>query len=369
VSATSPVPAEPIRVGVLGCGQIAQIMHLPFLAESPDFTIAAVCDLSASTAEAMARRYGARVAADGDALMADPDLDAIVICSYDHAAPAIAALDAGKHVLIEKPLAFTPEEGRAVLAAEERSGLVAMVGYMKLFDPGFLEGLRRFADAGEHRARTVHDFAGRFDIAKTMYDQERFDDAPADVLRAGQLEVERKVAAHLGPHAEHADLYTLLLMLAAHDLSVVRAAFGAPDRVAYASTRDPKHLLAVLEYDDAAAVVFEMGTGTKYDWWDEWVGVTTDTGEVRVAFSHPYVRYAPTTVALRETRSGMGAESVLSAGPDDPFRLELRHFAAAIRTGADPVSRVAGALADLELATDIIRRLPVTAAATTKEAA
>lgn len=351
--------APPIRVGVLGCGQIAQIVHLPFLAESPDFEIAAVCDLSAMTAAAMATRYDARVAVDTDALVADPGLDAIVICSYDHAAPAIAALDAGKHVLIEKPLAFTPEDGSAVLAAAERSDRVAMVGYMKLFDPGFRDGLRRFAEAGEHRVRTVHDLAGRFDIAKTMYDQERFHDAPAQVLREGQQEVSQKVVAHLGTHAEHAELYTLLLMLSAHDLSVVRVAFGTPDRVAYASSRDPKHLLAVLEYDSAASVVFEMGTGTKYDWWDEWVAVSTDTTEVRVEFSHPYVRYAPTTVHVRETRDGLGAAAVLSAGTDDPFRLELRHFAHAIRSGADPISTVAGALEDLELATDIIRRLPV----------
>jgi predicted dehydrogenase len=352
--------SEPIRVGVLGCGQIAQIMHLPFLAESPDFTVEAVCDLSPLTAAAMGSRYGARVVRDLDALVADPDLDAVVICSYDHAAPAIAALEAGKHVLIEKPLAFTPDEGRAVLAAAGRSGAVAMVGYMKLFDPGFREGLERFAVAGEHRVRTVHDLAGRFDVAKTMYDQERFDDAPADVLRAGQEEVVRRVAAHLGTHAQHADLYTLLLMLSAHDLSVIRVAFGVPDRVAYASSRDPKHLLAVLEYDAAAAVVFEMGTGTRYDWWDEYVSVATDTTEVRVEFSHPYVRYAPTTLSIKETRGGMGSTAVLSAGTDDPFRLELRHFAHAIRTGANPVSTVAGALEDLELATAIIRRLPAT---------
>ena len=352
--------SAPIRVGVLGCGQIAQIVHLPFLAESPDFVIAAVCDLSARTEQAMADRYGARVVPDAAALAADPDVDAIVICSYDHADPAIAALDAGKHVLIEKPLAFTPEEGRAVLAAEQRSGRVALVGYMKLFDPGFAEGLRRFAEAGEHRVRTVHDLAGRFDVAKTMYDQERFDDVPAEVLLEGQRQVARRIGAHLGDHAEHVDLYTLLLMLSAHDLSVIRVAFGAPDRVAYASSADARHLLAVLEYDDAAAVVFEMGTGTRYDWWDEYVAVATDTAEIRVEFSHPYVRYAPTTLRIRETRSGMGAASALSAGTDDPFRLELRHFARAIRTGADPVSTVAGALEDLELATAIVRRLPVT---------
>jgi predicted dehydrogenase len=351
--------ARPVRVGVLGCGQIAQIMHLPFLAESPDFDIVGVCDLSRQTADAMARRYGARLATtSGDELIADPEIEAIIVCSYDHAPAALATLRAGKHLLVEKPLAFTPAQGRAVLEAAEAANAVAMVGYMKLFDPGFEEGLRRFADCGEHRVRTVHDLAGRFDIAKTMYDQERYDDVPPHLLAADRAAVEARIRAHLGAHAEHAELYTLLLMLAAHDLSVVRVAFGRPDRVAYATSRDPRHLLAVLEYADAAPVVFEMGTGTRYDWWDEWVGVSTDTAEVRVTFSHPYIRYAPTVISLRETRFGMGADTLVTAPPDDPFRRELRHFAHAIRTGAPVRSTIAGGLADLELATDIITALP-----------
>ncbi|HWG24597.1 Gfo/Idh/MocA family oxidoreductase [Actinospica sp.] len=361
-------PSRPVRVGVLGCGQIAQIMHLPFLAESPDFEIVGVCDLSRRTVDAMARRYGARLATtSSSALIADREIEAVIVCSYDHAPAAIATLRAGKHLLVEKPLAFTPAEGRAVREAAEAAGTVAMVGYMKLFDPGFEEGLRRFAECGQQRVRTVHDLAGRFDIAKTMYDQERFDDIPAHLLAADRAAVEARIREHLGTHAEHAELYTLLLMLAAHDLSVVRVAFGRPDRVAYASSRDPKHLLAVLEYADAAPVVFEMGTGARYDWWDEWVGVAGDTAEVRVTFSHPYIRYAPTVISLRETRFGMGAETQVTAPPDDPFRRELQHFAQAIRTGAPVRSTIAGGLADLELATDIIAALPLATGAAPTE--
>ncbi|MCU1529563.1 MAG: hypothetical protein JWP75_3326 [Frondihabitans sp.] len=349
----------PIRVGLIGCGQIAQIMHLPFLSESPDFEITALCDLSAKTARAMADRYGAAQATtSSDELLANPEVDAVVICSYDHAPAALAALAAGKHVLIEKPLAFTPEEGRQVVEAAASSDRIAMVGYMKLFDPGFRLGLDLFASAGEHRVRTVHDLAGRFDIAKTMYDQERFDDVPVEILSAGQADVAARIARHLGDSAQHVDLYTLLLMLSAHDLSVVRVAFGKPDRIAHASSRDPKHLLAVLEYDDAAPVVFEIGGGSTYDWWDEWVGIASDTMEVRVEFSHPYIRYAPTTVSVREAREGMGSRGTTTAGPDDPFRREVRHFAPAFRTGADPISPGEGALDDLELATAIIRSLP-----------
>ncbi len=351
-----------IRVGVLGCGQIAQIMHLPFLSESPDFEIAALCDLSIGTAEAVAARYGvSTVYVSSEELMADPDVDAIIVCSFDHATVALDAIRAGKHLLVEKPLAFTPAEGRTVLAAAEAAGTVAMVGYMKLFDPGFEQALQSIAESGPARVRTVHNLAGRFDIAKTMYDQLRVDDIAAGVLEASLADVNDRIAAHLGDHAGYLELYTMLLMLGAHDLSVIRAAFGAPSRVAYASNRGQKHLLAVLEYDADVPVVFEIGTGSRFDWWDEWVEVDTDTSEIRVEFSHPYVRYAPTRVNIRESRVGVESRAVVTASPDDPFRRELKHFADAIRTGVPVRSTVAGGLADLELATDIIMALPALA--------
>ncbi|MET4781015.1 Gfo/Idh/MocA family oxidoreductase [Glaciihabitans sp. UYNi722] len=356
---TARASSAPIRVGVLGCGQIAQIMHLPFLSESPDFEISAVCDLSLGTATAAAERYGVpSIYPSSDDLMADPHVDAIIVCSFDHASVSLDAIRAGKHLLIEKPLAFTPAEGRAVQLAAEGAGTVSMVGYMKLFDPGFARGLELIAEAGDARVRTVHNLAGRFDIAKTMYDQVRFDDIPDGVLAASLIDVNDRIADHLGDHAGYVELYTSLLMLGAHDLSVIREAFGAPSSVAYASSDGQKHLLAVLEYDDGVPVVFEIGTGSRYDWWDEWVGVSTDTSEIRVEFSHPYIRYAPTRVDVRETRFGMESRATLTASSDDPFRREIKHFADAILNGVAVRSTVAGGLQDLDLATDIIRALP-----------
>lgn len=365
---TTPSPSDRVRVGVLGCGQIAQIMHLPFLSESPDFEITALCDLSLGTVTAMAQRYGVASAyTSSDDLMADPNVDAIIVCSFDHAGVSLDAIRAGKHLLVEKPLAFTPEEGRAVVAAAAASDTVSMVGYMKLFDPGFAQGLAIIADSGVPHVRTVHNLAGRFDIAKTMYDQLRFGDVPAGVLEESLAEVNARIDEHLGSHAGYRELYTSLLMLGAHDLSVIRVAFGAPTRVAYASHDGQKHLLAVLEYEDAAPVVFEIGTGSRYDWWDEWIGVSTDTVETRIEFSHPYIRYAPTKVSVRESRFEMESRAVLTASSDDPFRRELSHFADAIRNGTPVRSTIEGGLQDLVLATDLITALPPLAGPTTKD--
>ncbi len=119
-----------IGVGVIGCGEIAQLMHLPYLDELPSLRIAALCDISAGVLQKLGTQYGVEALyADYRALLADPAVDAVVICTYDHGEIVQAALAAGKHVLVEKPLAFTPEEARPLVEQAEASGLVAMVGF------------------------------------------------------------------------------------------------------------------------------------------------------------------------------------------------------------------------------------------------
>src|SRR5262249_13597697 len=133
-----------VRVGVIGCGLIAQVMHLHYLRELSDlYEIATLCDVSGEVRAACARDYGVGVTcADWRELIAQP-LDAVVILtSGSHAPIAIAALDAGKHVLTEKPMCFSVAEGQAMIAAADRAGKTLMVGYNKRYDPAYA----RFAE-------------------------------------------------------------------------------------------------------------------------------------------------------------------------------------------------------------------------------
>ena len=130
---------RPLRVGVLGAGLIAQVMHLHYLKElSGLYEIAAVCDISEENARACADRYGIPVAcADWHDLIARP-LDAVlVLTSGSHAPIAIGAARAGRHVLVEKPMCFSVAEGQAMVAAAEESGVTLMVGYPKRYDPAY----------------------------------------------------------------------------------------------------------------------------------------------------------------------------------------------------------------------------------------
>jgi predicted dehydrogenase len=128
-----------LRIGVLGCGQIAQAAHFEAVRKSRNAELYAICDLATDLRERMALLHSPRrVYADYAEMLADPELDAVIIAIADqfHVAMARQALAAGKHVLVEKPLGVTVEECEALNVDAERSGCVVQVGTMKRFDPG-----------------------------------------------------------------------------------------------------------------------------------------------------------------------------------------------------------------------------------------
>src|SRR2546425_1053105 len=118
------MPERILNVGVVGCGQIAQIMHLPYLHELPTFRIGAVCDLSAARVEAIGNYYAVECRyTDHQRLLEQRDLDAVLVTTRDHAPVAIAAAKAGKHVMTEKPIAYNLEDADRVIAAARTNGV------------------------------------------------------------------------------------------------------------------------------------------------------------------------------------------------------------------------------------------------------
>jgi predicted dehydrogenase len=128
-----------LRVGVLGAGQIAQAAHFESCTKAVNADLYAICDVADDLRERMAITHGAeRTYSEYDKMLADPDLDAVIIATADafHVPASLRALEAGKHVLCEKPVGITVEECLQLKAAVEKSGKVFQVGHMKRFDAG-----------------------------------------------------------------------------------------------------------------------------------------------------------------------------------------------------------------------------------------
>ncbi|NRP21752.1 1,5-anhydro-D-fructose reductase [Ensifer adhaerens] len=128
-----------LRVGVLGAGQIAQAAHFEACTKAANADLYAICDVADDLRERMVVTHGAeRSYNDYDKMLSDPDIDAVIIATADafHVPASIRALEAGKHVLCEKPVGVTVEECRELKAAVEKSGHIFQVGHMKRFDAG-----------------------------------------------------------------------------------------------------------------------------------------------------------------------------------------------------------------------------------------
>ncbi|HJA13139.1 MAG TPA: Gfo/Idh/MocA family oxidoreductase [Candidatus Mediterraneibacter merdipullorum] len=116
-------------VGIIGCGRIAQERHLPEYQENPDARIVGVYDVNGDRAREIAEKYGAKAFDSYEELLKAPDIEAVSVCSSNntHAEITIAALNAGKHVLCEKPMAVTYEQCKAMTEAAEANGKYLMI--------------------------------------------------------------------------------------------------------------------------------------------------------------------------------------------------------------------------------------------------
>lgn len=141
---------EKVRLGVVGAGAVAQVVHLPILAEREDVDLVALADADEHKAAAVAARFGIPKVAGDDALLADGEVDGVVIGAPDsrHETLAAAALEAGKHVLVERPLSQSAEGARRLVALAKagRKGLVVAMSHRYRPD---VAALRSFVASGE----------------------------------------------------------------------------------------------------------------------------------------------------------------------------------------------------------------------------
>src|SRR5262245_63140972 len=140
---------QPLRIGIVGAGYWGKNLLRTF-AKLPTARVTDVCDLDPALLEAAHREHPeARTGSGLDALLARPDVDAVALATPPsrHHAMALAALRAGKHVWVEKPLALTAADGRELVAAARASGRTLFVDETFLYDPLVTE-MRRQVESG-----------------------------------------------------------------------------------------------------------------------------------------------------------------------------------------------------------------------------
>lgn len=347
-----------IRVGLIGLGEVAQLMHLPLLADDQRFEIAAVTDVSPSLVAHVAERYGVKTRhATAEALIADRNVDAVFILTPDHLhAPLLEkSTRAGKHVFIEKPAALTAAELRPLLELEKRNTKTVFVGYMRRFAPAFTALKERLPPREEIRHVRIRDLIRE---SQFFVDQSRNifrpDDVPAAVIADGRAKTQALLKSVMG-EAEPDQLraYQVLTGLSSHSFSAMRELFGAPKSVAAARQHRGENVLVMFDYSTFTAlyeaVIHDVAR------FDAGIEVLTMNQHFKINYDTPYVRNLPTRLEI--TTSDLHSTGTEIIGPfyEDAFRVELGAFHHAVTTGEKPKTLLTDSLADLELFAEVGR--------------
>lgn len=139
-----------LKVAVIGCGSIAKNRHLGEYHNNPAVEIVAVCDIVEARANEMAQQYGAKAYTSYEEMLKVEKIDAVSVClpNYLHAPVSIAALNAGNHVLCEKPMATSREEADEMIQAATANDKKLMVAHNQRFVPSHQKA-RALIESGE----------------------------------------------------------------------------------------------------------------------------------------------------------------------------------------------------------------------------
>ncbi|MES2391099.1 MAG: Gfo/Idh/MocA family oxidoreductase, partial [Acidobacteriota bacterium] len=155
----------PIRTAVLGYGLAGRVFHCPFVSAVPGLELSAIVTSNPDrVAQASARYPQARIVATPEEALADPNIDLIVVGTPNdtHAALATQALQAGKHVVVDKPFAATSQQARAVITLAAEKGRLVAPYHNRRYDNDFLTVRKLLAEKTLGRVATINSRMDRF---------------------------------------------------------------------------------------------------------------------------------------------------------------------------------------------------------------
>ena len=356
-----------LRIGIVGCGEVTQIIHLPSLYQLADrFQVTALCDVSRTVLDKIGDQWQvAQRTEDYRELVSLPDVDAVLVTNPHayHSAVTLAAVAEGKHVLVEKPMCLTLREADEISAAAAHAGVVVQVGYMRRYAPAFVEACQRVRDLGKIRLARVHDVIGAnpLIIGKTSRVVRGNDISEAVKAEGAELQ-ERLLVEALGEDAlpGHKRAYLLLLGLSTHDISAMRELLGMPRGVIYARWHDDlpvdapnqpgggRYITAAFDYGGYTCH-FETGVDT-IPRFDGHLEVFGDDRVLKVQYDTPYVRNLPIRLLITEADStGRVVRSEVHPRWGDAFVEEWIAFHTNVTEGRTPKTTPADFRQDLEL--------------------
>jgi predicted dehydrogenase len=357
--------ARQIRIGYVGCGFMAQKVHIPNLLSLSDCKLVALAEVRSALGAKVRERYGIqKLYHDHKQLAADPEIDAVAVSGHYSAQCEIARelLLAGKDVFMEKPVCVCVAQGERLLEAERKSGRRAMVGHMKRYDAGnllvkkLIDEFRQSGELGRIQYVRNHGFGGDW-LAGLDTPFEKSDEPMPDAATAWPEWLPE----------QHRKGYLNYLQQYCHNLNLLRWFLGASGDVsvkaAEFSRENGFHGVVVLEIAGVRTVV-ESGW-LQYEGWEEHTQIYFEKGWVKTDAPPLLLKNVPATVEVY--RADKGQKSATEYFPENGrtwcYREELRHFIQCLQTGENFRTPAGDTLEDIR-AIEAIFRVAVRATAT-----
>ena len=343
---------EKVRIGVIGCGYMAQTAHIPCLAMNPAAELAAVCSRRVEVAEAVAHRWGVPFACGSEEELLSRELDAVFVLTpvQWHLANVGEALKAGKAVFTEKPAAMSVESARKLAAAAAAAGKGVSVGYMKRHDANLAE-LRRILDGkkwGKLLFLRAHAFIGSHwnaaidslvPVVRTTSPAPAFDAAPLDpgpaFLKAPR---DAKFYSFDNP-------YYGLLDTGCHSINLLRFLAGTEPKVVSASERGGAKF-AELDFGGVTGT-FEFCVNFNMRRWDEVTELCFERASIRILTPPPLEMQSSSTVEIYDEAGALSRRFTLENNRQWSFRLQTDAFVEKVRAGDNSAADLADAEKDI----------------------
>ena len=353
-----------IKVGVIGLGEVSQLMHLPILHDlGSTYQITAVSDVSPSLVEFIKGKYHVPQGfLDFRELITKGDVDAILVLSPDqyHGEAIALALENGKHVFVEKPATLSAKELESIAALHKKyPDQIVMVGYMRRYTGAFLKA-KELMESSPKATRYLR-FRDIICEGPFYVGQTRKIFYPQDLSQAVREEGGKRRRAHLdealgGDASDQArKIYQMFTGLGSHSFSAVRELFGLPKKVLHVASKG-EHVVVSLDYGDFLAT-YELVNDQSIVQFDAAIEIFQGDRKLHIKYETPYIRYQPITLLV--TESEKSETKTTHYGPDftDSFQTELVHFGQCIADKTQPKTTLDDSLNDLRLFVEIINKM------------
>lgn len=338
---------QPIRIGVIGCGAIAQIMHIPYLIEHERFQVVSFCDVSEPVLRDVADRYHINNRyTDHRELLANDDLDAVAIChAGSHRDTVIEAIEAGKHVFVEKPISFSLRETQDIADVARKSDRILQIGYHKLYDPAFAfvkEQIEQMQDIGIVRITVLHPVNAlgfsphRIRRGNGKIVEGHVDPGTWESNRSGQLKglsggkLEAIIDNALGEHKDNTDVrlaYGTIFSSLIHQIYTMYGLFGEPEKVVSTDIwREGYSIHSVIQYAQGFRVMLDWHFLSHLKDYDEEYAIYGNHDRVMLNFPSPYFRNFPSPVTIQGGEADLSWKKVVTVSHGEAFENQLLAF-------------------------------------------